>query len=120
MKAVVAAGLLAAVALCAGSAAASTRTGLRGRVCRGPVPAAGQRTCVPQRLTFLLVGGGRRYTVRSSAAGYYRVALRAGLYRASVPVRSIGTPPRLRPQWVRVRAGECRHVDLFFERRPLP
>lgn len=116
MKRVVAAASLVAATLVATAPPAAVRTGLHGRVCQGtPVP---QRACAPQRLVFRLVSRARSVTVRTTAVGTYRVALPAGIYRATVALRSTTAAPRLRPALVHVRAGHDDRLDFFFETRP--
>jgi hypothetical protein len=108
----------AAAAAAATTASAATRSGLHGHVCRAPASAPPAVTvCSPERLTFVLVGRGRRLTVRSAADGSYRVTLPSGVYRAQLPVHSGPNLRSLRPGLIRVTAGKDRRVDLYVQTR---
>jgi hypothetical protein len=121
MKGVAVLAAAVTVALLVGTAASSAaRSGLHGRVCRGPLPVdtGAPRTCAtPQSLVFYLSRLGRRYVVRSAANGTYAVALPAGYYRAQLPVHVGITPGMLRPTVVHVRSGHDDRLDFYLQRR---
>ena len=121
MKVVAALAAAVTVALLVGTAASTAmRSGLHGRVFRGPLPVdtgAPNPCATPQRLVFYLSRLGRRYVVRSAANGAYTVALPPGIYRAQLPVHVGVTRPVLRPASVRVRAGHDDRLDFYFQSR---
>ena len=124
MKGVAVLASAVAFALLVGTAVSSaTRSGLHGRVCRGPLPVdtGAPRTCTtPQSLVFYLSRLGRRYVVRSAANGTYAIALPAGYYRVQLPFHTGITPSTLRPAAVHVRAGHDDRLDLYLQRRTAP
>jgi hypothetical protein len=125
MKGVAVLASAVAFALLVGTAASSAaRSGLHGRVCRGPLPVdtgAPPRTCTtPQSLVFYLSRLGRRYVVRSAGNGTYAIALPAGYYRVQLPFHTGITPPTLRPTAVHVRAGHDDRLDFYLQRRTVP
>ena len=122
MKGVAVLASAVAFALLVGTAAASpaARGGLHGRVCRGPRPVdtgAPSPCAAPQSLVFYLSRPGRRYVVRSTANGTYRVALPAGYYRVQLPFRVGSRLSIIRPAAVHVRAGHDDRIDFYFQRR---
>jgi hypothetical protein len=121
MKRVAVVAVAVSVALVFGSAASSTtRSGLHGHVCRGPLPVGtgAPSACVPQRLVFVLLRPGRRYVVRSTADGAYAVALAPGIYRAQMLVHAGVAPLIFRPAAVHVRAGHDDRLDFYLQIRP--
>lgn len=119
MKGVVVLAAAVTVALLLGTAASpAARSGLHGRVCRGPMPVAAGATSacsVPLRLVFYLVRSGQRYAVRSAVDGRYLVALPPGVYRAQLPIHVGVMPPILRPMTIRVRAGHDDRLDFYLQ-----
>ena len=111
--------LVAGVTVASGAASGATGSGLRGLVTRGPImpvctvdqpcdePAANVR------LVFLR-NGVVVSRARTSAAGWYRVALAPGRYAVRLP----GKPAMgriVKPQTVRVLRGRYSRVDLSID-----
>jgi hypothetical protein len=124
MKGVAVVAVAVLVALLLGTAASpAARSGLHGRVCRGPLPvdtgAPSACRAAPQRVVFFLVRSERRYVVRSATDGTYLITLPPGIYRAQLPVHVGVTRPVLRPAAVRVRAGHDDRLDFYLQIRPI-
>jgi len=111
--------LIAAVTIFAGAASGATGSGLRGLVTRGPI----MPVCIVDqpcdepaanvRLVFLRNGVVVSRT-RTSATGWYRVALAPGRYAVRLP----GKPALgriVKPQTARVLRGRYSRVDFSID-----
>src|SRR5206468_744179 len=109
---------LAAALLAPGAIASLPRSGLFGIVTKGPtVPVCREgETCdAPVQVTLVFARAGRDVArVRSSAAGHYRIALRAGYYAVRTLER-IGITRAIRPRNVHVRSGHFDRLDFSID-----
>jgi hypothetical protein len=99
--------------------AALATSGLFGHVTRGPttpVCMVGKPCSAPvvgARLEFLRRGV-LAGSVRTGAAGGYRISLAPGLYAVRI-VRTVPGQPRFTPQTVRITTGVPRRVDFSID-----
>jgi hypothetical protein len=105
-------------ALLAGSAGATTSSGLHGRVMRGPTSPVciAERPCnAPAKgLTLVFSRNGRAVgRTITSAEGFYRVALARGLY--GVAAGTSAANHRLQPTRADVLAGQYRRLDFSID-----
>jgi hypothetical protein len=111
--------LLAVLLATVPAGAATTNSGLRGVVKRGPISPvchAEEPCSEPAKNVTLLFAHNGRVLGRSTTdtAGRYRVALPAGVYRVSRAV-SRGIGRGLEPNQVRVQAGRFVRVDFSID-----
>lgn len=115
-RAVVTALVLAALAAC-GHAGATTTSGLRGTVTRGPIVpvcAVGKPCDAPAaKVVLVFRRAGRVARTTTDAKGRYRVALAPGTWTISLTRTGIGNT--IYPRQARVVAGTFRRVDLSID-----
>jgi hypothetical protein len=110
---------LAAFVAVTSAGAATSSSGLRGIVTRGPIApvcVAEQPCDGPARNVTLLFSRDGRVTRRTTTdeQGRYRVALAPGVYRVRLAMRqTVGR--EVEPSWARVAPNRFRRVDFSFD-----
>jgi hypothetical protein len=109
---------LAAFVAVTSAGAATSPSGLRGLVTRGPIApiCVAEQPCdgPAKNVTLVFSRNGRVVRARTNEQGRYRVALAPGLYAVRLAVRqTVGRG--LEPSRARVVAGRFRRVDFSFD-----